>query len=89
MEHFGRRKPLIIGGIWQSIWLFVFAGVGTGSSTSKESTGDVLIVSACLFILGYAATWAPGIWILTGETFPLRTRAKQASLATASNWLWK
>jgi len=42
-----------------------------------------------LFILGYASTWGPGIWILTGETFPLRTRAKQAALATASNWLWK
>jgi hypothetical protein len=24
-----------------------------------------------------------------GETFPLRTRAKQASLATAFNWLGK
>jgi hypothetical protein len=33
-------------------------------------------------------TWAPGIWILIGETFALRTRAKQAALSTASNWLW-
>ena len=29
-----------------------------------------------------------GIWILIGETFPTRTRAKQGALATASNWLW-
>lgn len=27
--QFGRRKPLIIGGIWQSCWLFVFAAAGT------------------------------------------------------------
>jgi hypothetical protein len=47
-----------------------------------------MIVSACLFIFGYAMTWAPGIWILIGETFATRTRAKQAALATASNWLW-
>lgn len=26
-------------------------------------------------------------WCVIGETFPLRTRAKQASLATAGNWL--
>lgn len=26
-------------------------------------------------------------WVVIGETFPLRTRAKQASLATAANWL--
>lgn len=47
-----------------------------------------MIVSACMFILGYASTWAPGIWILIGETFPTRTRAMQASLSTASNWFW-
>lgn len=32
-------------------------------------------------------TWGPFIWVVIGETFPLRTRAKQASLATAFNWL--
>ena len=47
-----------------------------------------MIVSACLFILGYASTWAPGIWILTGETFPTRPRSYQASLAAMSNWAW-
>ncbi|KAF8313818.1 general substrate transporter [Clavulina sp. PMI_390] len=88
MEHFGRRKPLIIGGLWQSMWLFIFAAVGTAKDPTQKEIGKVMIVSACLFILGYASTWAPGIWILTGETFPLRTRAKQAALATASNWLW-
>lgn len=46
----------------------------------------VMIVSACLFILGYASTWGPGIWILIGETFPTRTRAKQGALSTAANW---
>jgi len=47
-----------------------------------------MIVAACFFILGFATTWGPGIWILIGETFPTRTRAKQGALATASNWLW-
>jgi len=48
----------------------------------------LMIVAACMFILGFASTWAPGIWILIGETFPTRTRAKQGALATASNWMW-
>lgn len=47
-----------------------------------------MIVSACLFILGYASTWAPGVWIITGETFPTRTRSRQAALAVTSNWMW-
>ncbi|KAI0764259.1 general substrate transporter [Trametes elegans] len=89
MERFGRRNPLIIGGIWQSIWLFVFAAAGTAKDPkTDEGIGKLMIVSACLFILGYASTWAPGIWILIGETFPTRTRSYQAALSTASNWLW-
>jgi SP family sugar:H+ symporter-like MFS transporter len=89
LERFGRRWPLIIGGVWQAAWLFVFAAVGTARDPATDETvGTVMIVAACLFILGYASTWGPGIWIVIGETFPTRTRAKQASLSTASNWLW-
>ncbi|EMD37312.1 hypothetical protein CERSUDRAFT_113964 [Gelatoporia subvermispora B] len=89
MERFGRRFPLIVGGVWQSCWLFVFAAAGTAKDpTTNPNIGKLMIVSACLFILGYAMTWAPGVWILIGETFPTRTRAKQAALSTASNWLW-
>ncbi|KAK7696521.1 hypothetical protein QCA50_001179 [Cerrena zonata] len=89
MEKFGRRIPLMIGGVWQSFWLFVFAAAGTAKDpTTDKGIGKLMIVSACFFIFGYAMTWAPGIWILTGETFPTRTRSKQAALAAASNWLW-
>lgn len=87
MERYGRRWPLIIGGLWQSAWLFVYAAAGTAKDPeTNQGIGTLLIVSSCLFILGYASTWAPGIWILIGETFPTRTRAKQGALATASNW---
>jgi len=80
---------LILGGLWQSIWLFVFAAAGTAKDpTTSKGIGTLMIVSACLFILGYAMTWGPGIWILIGETFPTRTRAKQGALATSSNWTW-
>ncbi|QRW13528.1 Sugar (and other) transporter [Ceratobasidium sp. AG-Ba] len=91
MERFGRRVPLIIGGVWQACWLFVFAAAGTARDPTlpeNQGIGKLMIVSACLFILGYASTWAPGVWILIGETFPTRTRAKQGALATASNWVW-
>ncbi|KAK4701583.1 hypothetical protein P7C70_g4645, partial [Phenoliferia sp. Uapishka_3] len=89
LERFGRCKPLIIGGIWQSAWLFVFAAAGTAKDpTTSKGIGTLQIVSACLFIAGYASSWAPCIWILVGETFPTRTRAKQGALATSANWTW-
>ncbi|KAF8658186.1 hypothetical protein AX16_002108 [Volvariella volvacea WC 439] len=89
MERFGRRMPLIVGGLWQAAWLFVFASAGTARvPEDNPNIGKLMIVSACLFILGFATTWAPGVWILIGETFPMKTRAKQSALATASNWTW-
>lgn len=88
VEKFGRRWPLFLGAIWQAIWLCIFAAVGTSLDPSNNSTaGIVMIVAACMYIASFAGTWGPLAWVVVGETFPLRTRAKQASLATASNWL--
>ncbi len=32
------RTPLIIGGIWQSAWLFVFTTAGTAKNPSTDET---------------------------------------------------
>ncbi|KAE8244145.1 hypothetical protein A4X13_0g6800 [Tilletia indica] len=88
LERFGRRLPLIFGASWMAIFFFIYAAIGTSRDPTERNTGIGLIITACLFILGYASTWAPGIWLFVGESFPARTRAKQAALATASNWVW-
>ncbi|GAB1312656.1 hexose transporter hxt5 [Madurella fahalii] len=88
VERYGRRWPLLIGAAWQAAWLAVFASMGTALNPENNSTsGIIMIVSASMFIASFAVTWGPICWVVIGETFPLRTRAKQASLATASNWL--
>ncbi|KAI6015215.1 general substrate transporter [Pisolithus orientalis] len=83
-----RHRPLASASpLFESL---TFSSDDDGPS-SVEACGNLhgfMIVAACLFILGYAMTWAPGVWILIGETFPTRTRAKQASLSTAGNWMW-
>jgi SP family sugar:H+ symporter-like MFS transporter len=53
IERYGRRNPLIYGGLWQCAWLIVFASVGGQLNITDHSTGVVLIVSACMFIAGY------------------------------------
>lgn len=88
VERYGRRWPLLIGALWQAAWLAVFASMGTAlNPEGNRTSGIVMIVSACMFIASFAATWGPICWVVIGETFPLRTRAKQASIATATNWL--
>ncbi|KAF2440835.1 high-affinity glucose transporter ght2 [Karstenula rhodostoma CBS 690.94] len=88
VERLGRRTPMFYGALWQATWLLIFAAVGVARPpTEYTSSGIVMIVAACMFIASFAMTWGPFAWVVIGETFPLRTRAKQASLATAGNWL--
>ncbi|KAF5980821.1 putative RCO3 glucose transporter [Fusarium bulbicola] len=44
-----------------------------------------LIVAVCGTLS--TATWGPLVWVVTGEIFPLKTRAKSLSITTATNWL--
>ncbi|KFA55250.1 hypothetical protein S40293_04955 [Stachybotrys chartarum IBT 40293] len=88
VEKYGRRWPLFLGALWQAAWLCVFAAIGIALPPQDNPvTGIVMIVAACMFIASFAGTWGPIAWVVIGETFPVRTRAKQASLATAGNWL--
>ncbi|CAA9962239.1 High affinity glucose transporter ght1 [Pyrenophora teres f. maculata] len=88
IERVGRRVPLVLGGLWQAAWLLIFAIIGVALPPQDNPTaGVVMIVAACMFIASFAATWGPFVWVIIGESFPIRTRAKQASLATAFNWL--
>ncbi|PSK34979.1 Hexose transporter 2 [Elsinoe australis] len=93
VEHFGRRKSLMTGGLWMFMCFMVFASVGHFSldretPQNTPTAGTVMIVFAALFIFGYAATWGPIIWCITGEIYPSRYRAKAMGLSTASNWTW-
>ncbi|UKZ65087.1 uncharacterized protein TrAtP1_006288 [Trichoderma atroviride] len=93
VEHFGRRKSLIAGSIWMFICFMIFASVGhfmlnLTDPAATPTPGIVLIVFACLFILGFATTWGPMIWTIQAEIFPSRYRAKGMALSTASNWIW-
>jgi SP family sugar:H+ symporter-like MFS transporter len=90
-----RRESLYIAGLWQFMCFMVFASVGQfmfkgapeGSSTAKTS-GTVMIVFACLFIVSFATTWGPLVWACIGEMFPYRYRAVGMGLATSANWFW-
>ncbi|KAK5062839.1 hypothetical protein LTR84_004914 [Exophiala bonariae] len=93
VEHYGRRKSLMVGGLWMSAMFFIFANVGHFSldrndPQSTESSGTAMIVIASFFIFGFATTWGPMVWTICGELYPSRYRAKGMALSTASNWFW-
>jgi SP family sugar:H+ symporter-like MFS transporter len=93
VEHYGRRRSLIAGALWMFVCFMVFASVGHFSldienPQATKTPGVVMVVFACLFILGFASTWGPMVWAIIAELYPSQYRAKAMSLATASNWLW-
>lgn len=93
VEHFGRRKALIVGGVWMFAMFMVFASIGhfvlnQTDPTQTPGAGSAMIVFACLFIAGYAMTWAPIIWCVVGELYPSRYRAMAMGIATTGNWSW-
>ena len=54
----------------------------------RHDLGSVSFIPAASAFAFSLSTIHSGVWILIGETFPTRTRARQAALSTASNWLW-
>ncbi|KAF7163919.1 hypothetical protein CNMCM6106_000691 [Aspergillus hiratsukae] len=93
IENYGRRRSLIAGALWMFVCFMVFASVGHFSLDREvpertHTAGVVMVVFACLFILGFASTWGPMVWTIIAELYPSEYRARAMSLATASNWLW-
>ncbi|KAL2826271.1 general substrate transporter [Aspergillus cavernicola] len=93
IENYGRRRSLITGALWMFVCFMIFASVGhflldREDPTRTKTPGVVMVVFACLFILGFASTWGPMVWTIIAELYPSEFRARAMSLATASNWLW-
>lgn len=93
VEHYGRRKSLLVGSIWMFVCFMIFASIGhfvldVNTPSNTPQAGIALVVFAALFILGYATTWGPMVWTLIAEIYPSKYRAKGMAMATASNWLW-
>ncbi|TKX23617.1 sugar transporter-like protein 18 [Elsinoe australis] len=86
VEKWGRRNLLLFGAIGMATCQFIVAGVGTGTNTADLPGQRALIAFVCIYIFFFACSWGPCAWVVTGEIFPLKVRAKSLSMTTASNW---
>lgn len=87
-----RRKVLMSGSLVMFIAFILFACLGSFDLKNSEGVVDTkvgtgMIVLACLFIVGFAGTWAPISFLVISEMYPQRIRSKAISLATSANWL--
>lgn len=66
---------------------FIVAITGTVASFENLAAQKAAIAFVCIYIFFFASSWGPVAWVVTGELFPLKVRAKGLSMTTASNWL--
>ncbi|KAJ5153731.1 Major facilitator superfamily domain general substrate transporter [Penicillium coprophilum] len=85
VEKWGRRPLLMFGAVGMCISQLIVAIVGT--ATDSDVSNKVLIAFVCIYIFFFASSWGPVAWVVTGELFPLKARAKCLSITTATNWL--
>jgi SP family sugar:H+ symporter-like MFS transporter len=88
------RKPLLLGGsIGMAVTLgamaILFGSAGTGPDGKPLLTHGAAILglsAANLYIVAFAMSWGPVMWVLLGEMFPPRMRGAALAVSGASNW---
>lgn len=95
IDSMTRRSILMFGSSAMSMILLVFATVGSTilfpngyDKPSDREAGIGMVILTCVFIFIFAITWAPGVFVVVSETYPLRIRSKGMAIATAANWIW-
>jgi sugar porter (SP) family MFS transporter len=93
VDRIGRRPILLAGSIGMAASLATMAvafasATGSGSEISLPGAwGPVALVAANVFVVSFGASWGPLVWVLLGEIFPSRIRARALGLAAAAQWI--
>ncbi|WP_394555038.1 sugar porter family MFS transporter [Agromyces sp. MMS24-JH15] len=94
VDRIGRRPILITGSAGMTLALgamaiaFAFASTdSSGAVTLPDPWGVIALVAANLFVVSFGASWGPVVWVLLGEIFPSRIRAKALGVAASAQWI--
>ncbi|TSD93747.1 sugar porter family MFS transporter [Gordonia rubripertincta] len=93
VDRIGRRKLLLAGSVGMFVGLLMACvaftqQIGEGENVSlPDPWGVIALIGANLFVVAFAATWGPVMWVMLGEMFPNRIRGVALGVCTAVNWL--
>jgi SP family sugar:H+ symporter-like MFS transporter len=93
VDRIGRRPILLAGSVGMAVSLGAMAlafasATGSGEQISLPGAwGPVALVAANVFVVSFGASWGPLVWVLLGEIFPSRIRARALGLAAAAQWI--
>ena len=85
------RKPLLLVGLVGMVLSLTVLGLSSLllPQPSNPTDPQAIITFACLagFIVCFAATWGPTIWVMLPEVLPLRIRGTAMGIAVFLHWL--
>jgi sugar porter (SP) family MFS transporter len=93
VDRVGRRPILLFGSAGMTISLAVMAlafsqaDIVKGAPSLPGAWGPIALVAANLFVVSFGASWGPVVWVLLGEIFPTRIRARALGVAAAAQWI--
>ncbi len=93
VDRVGRRPILLFGSAGMTVSLAVMAlafsqaDIVKGAPSLPGAWGPIALVAANLFVVSFGASWGPVVWVLLGEIFPTRIRARALGVAAAAQWI--
>lgn len=87
IDHFGRRKLMIVGSIGYILSLAAITWAFYRYGTEFTPLGSVVVLASLLvFIASHAFGQGAVIWVFISEVFPNRVRARGQALGSFTHW---
>jgi sugar porter (SP) family MFS transporter len=84
------RKPMLLFGLVGMVTSLTVLGLSAELLGQPSSSSDpaAIITFICLagFIVSFAATWGPVVWVMMPEVLPLSVRGTAMGVAVCLNW---
>jgi SP family sugar:H+ symporter-like MFS transporter len=94
IDRAGRKPLLLAGSVGMALTLgamagvFATAGVGAnGRPLLSHAAAVAGLAAANLYIVAFAMSWGPVMWVLLGEMFPNQMRGAALAVSGATNWV--
>ncbi|WP_323702954.1 sugar porter family MFS transporter [Mammaliicoccus sp. Dog046] len=84
LDKVDRKKLLVTGNIGMVCSLLIMATLSWTIGLNSTIGAWIIVVCLTLFIVFFAFTWGPILWIVLPELFPMRARGAATGIATLS-----
>lgn len=81
VDRYGRKPLLLLGSAAMALPM-----LGLGWLFTQHSQGMAALACVLIYIVGFAMSWGPVVWVLLAEMFPGPIRGKAMAIAVATEW---